>query len=83
MVEFTALEVTAKTIWWQGGDMPLMVAMVRWRMARAERGISASFHPLCRLWLGKGVDGKAEAGWGTRHAELQPLARYRRIRVQD
>ncbi|KAH0956345.1 hypothetical protein HN011_008916 [Eciton burchellii] len=32
--------------------------MVRWRMARAERGISASFHPLCRLRLGKGVEGE-------------------------
>lgn len=66
MVKFAALEVTAKAIWWQGRDTPLLmvvavlVVVVWWRMARAEHGISASFHPLCWQRVGQAEERK---GW--------------------
>lgn len=84
MGEFAALEVKVEAIEIPPPVMVVMVVMVvvmQWRMARGgvERGISASFHPL--YWEREGGRKVMGEGWRTRHVELQPLARYRRIRV--
>lgn len=74
MVEFAALEVTAKAIWWQDRDTPvLMVAVlvvVRWRMARGQ-SVVFRLHFILYAGNGWGSQERKRGGKGWKRAEGQ------------
>lgn len=84
MGEFAALEVKVEAIEIPPPVMVVMVVRVvvmRWRMAGGRAwyfGFISSFMSGTR---GTTRGRKVMGGWRTRHVELQPLTRYRRIRV--